>query len=1823
MYPSDANASPPKLNRDVATANAQMRTSISTVGLRSGERARLTTALHGDPKFKKYTAQVEKCLQTFDNVHEWADFIAFLTKLLKAFQSNMQFKEIPRKLIVAKRLSQCLNPALPTGVHQRALDVYTHILAVLGTEGLKRDLHLWSAGLFPFFEYAATSVKPTLLNLFDTYYLSLQEALRPVMKAFILALLPGLEEETGEFFDKVLSLLDRLSGTVSPAFFFQNVWLIMIITPTARQTSLNFLSRRLPKLNSDDEDFTPIIGRDVGLMVRAFSAVLEDDNLLVRRSALDLLEQSIPVNSSALTHAPLSDQRILMRAASNVVLRRDLSLNRRLFGWLLGPGPEESQVLFFRKNALDLLRETLREDMFSSLQPDSRPFKIFITLLDKWELGGPLVEVLLYDALRALKRGVLEDGESGADLLMTANALYDAVEPLLVWKQLFAAVHTELLDDGRARIFDAMSMVKFILGRLRAQEDEVQDVHLPIFFTGLVELLKNIIAKDIERIHTDRVSETLEVLSEVSRHISNTGLTRPLYKPDDDLGDSALPKRPYARACGFYGVIIGKDNSVEEEDTMTRSDVPFVTALEDLVTLSISCADVLAKNSEGRQQATASFITILSLMCDLVSRRGEYTVNVAWEPVQWLKAVLRTLESHSSFMVTDRVISTILALGVSSNLQPQLIFDDRLIMSKMMTAVLRFLRVSYAPYHVRAVQLVWMLDNVTAHNHVESLIAQSLNPSRSGRLHEAYEAFGVLWRLTDDALFPGFRFKIPMLLVLETLKNSDSDLRRIGETWMRCSLKSYTRVLEPLLFDLLDPAIRRKPFTKTYNNFQISGFVYELRFDEHRMNHLLEILISVIKFGGQGFSRVARNTPFKKSNHPGFVARVDGAKLVVTDASYLDVLLEILLRYLRSEPPEVLAPSMSHANLQIQSNVIDMIQTIVARGELDVPRLKLVEAAIIEKLYSSVHLDKVDLQNKLLHVLHSLVSALSASSGSHHARTSNNKIVDATDMPEKELVNMEDSDRVSGHSFIQINPLLLPTLVDGITRTAGRPSLQHWLDFVLMSVPQFPRLLSYTVPPLSDCVCRQLRHSIADVKSILGHNSMKLGSFMSGTTDAEFIMLLNALERLVLLSLTKGYDLNGLDKEDDSGLDRPTQDATVGSGLMGIVSNVFSSEVTGNNNEEFLSARSPGYHALHDAVRVLYALWSLTEKGATKPGSPESETLSLILNRCRTRGRKVLERLFRTQSSEVVESIVECWHKGDLENSDHVVAFDIVDALTSSSQTIVHMLCESISFRIMSSDKTKRPAVNPNLSDAVIFGFLEEYLSRLEGPLAVQVWGRCMAIAKEITSNTHGYKMQIFPMLRCITMLADKVTNTTAIEDRRTRKELQDVYIKLVDNSILIAGRSLDQGTWLRRPVRDAVPANSGTSTPLPPVQAEQADEKAELSASPSISSIAVDLPDQVNSFLVSRVLPNLRRFLFDNDKVASVCTNVVYYIIAPAMKSKATRALDIEDGILETLRELSRIPPGVKAWKTPVADAFNDTRFFNASPEVSQKWRPIIRAFLDSDRQVLQEIIGKVASGGSSNIFVNKEYETLLRSLNLRRLSYAIFTAEKNHFLAQLPSIQEKLVDILRNPNLPLMESEVYLCLRVLLCRLSPHNLSSFWPVILTELLRIFEQVTMDPPADGSDDLHVILSASKFLDLVLTLQTEEFQIHQWMFITDTVDAVYRPDSWVPEALLDQLAEIISDLPQSKTRDSKPATVDVSPSVQGRLNSALFYQEHSTVPMRRPLLTHVQQIESIRDLIPFFSHVSIASYEGVYHCAGNIDWTAIEEGILAEMFEGR
>lgn len=154
-------------------------------------------------------------------------------------------------------------------------------------------------------------------------------------------------------------------------------------------------------------------------MVRAFAAALGDDNLLVQRGALDLLLTSLRLDGTAMRAAPAADRALLTRAATGVVLRRDLSLNRRLFAWLLGPDENaEKQAEYFQAHARSLLVDTLRGEMLtpSSEYSATRPFKIYISLLDKWEIGAPLTEVLIYDALKSIKNSVKESPTSGEDV---------------------------------------------------------------------------------------------------------------------------------------------------------------------------------------------------------------------------------------------------------------------------------------------------------------------------------------------------------------------------------------------------------------------------------------------------------------------------------------------------------------------------------------------------------------------------------------------------------------------------------------------------------------------------------------------------------------------------------------------------------------------------------------------------------------------------------------------------------------------------------------------------------------------------------------------------------------------------------------------------------------------------------------------------------------------------------------------------------------------------------------------------------------------------------------------------------------------------------------------------------------------------------------------------------------------------------------------------------------------------------------------------------------------------------------------------------------
>lgn len=238
-----------------------------------------------------------------------------------------------------------------------------------------------------------------------------------------------------------------------------------------------------------------------------------------------------------------------------------------------------------------------------------------------------------------------------------------------------------------------------------------------------------------------------------------------------------------------------------------------------------------------------------------------------------------------------------------------------------------------------------------------------------------------------------------------------------------------------------------------------------------------------------------------------------------------------------------------------QNISVELLQALVARGEIDVVTLQSLESAVVQKLYFCVHTGRLDLQNKLLHLLHSIIVASIAGSGQ------GSDIERAADG-----ISIPDAPTGSRRESHAAHPLLVQTLMDGISTPSNRSLLQHWLDFVMMAVPQFKETLKAVVTPLTDCVCRQLRLALTEMldASVDGPLSEDIVSY---TTDADFMMLLTALERLSLLSMSRTPGEQPPEEEQQT-TEKVAQES---GGLLGYVSNVFSSDgVYGGNDEPTL-----------------------------------------------------------------------------------------------------------------------------------------------------------------------------------------------------------------------------------------------------------------------------------------------------------------------------------------------------------------------------------------------------------------------------------------------------------------------------------------------------------------------------------------------------------------------------------------------------------------------------------------------------------------------------
>lgn len=254
------------------------------------------------------------------------------------------------------------------------------------------------------------------------------------------------------------------------------------------------------------------------LQVRAVCHAVQDTVVLVQRVSLDFLLQAFPMHNGQLTKADMAK---IVKAAITVVLRRDMSLNRRLYSWLLGmtvSGTDisrhgdgvsnmETEQTYFQIHSKELLIQALKhklteketeEDQFkvgTSKSSVLKPFRILMSLLDKPEIGPVILENVLLSVLRCLyrechyvnscrssqsengtedsdgyrstvfKKNKIDTDETFSELVKTANLLFGAFEPYFIW-------------DYLSRMFE-VSCRRSATGRKLMRTNSIQETDIP------------------------------------------------------------------------------------------------------------------------------------------------------------------------------------------------------------------------------------------------------------------------------------------------------------------------------------------------------------------------------------------------------------------------------------------------------------------------------------------------------------------------------------------------------------------------------------------------------------------------------------------------------------------------------------------------------------------------------------------------------------------------------------------------------------------------------------------------------------------------------------------------------------------------------------------------------------------------------------------------------------------------------------------------------------------------------------------------------------------------------------------------------------------------------------------------------------------------------------------------------------------------------------------------------------------------------------------------------------------------------------------------
>ena len=1647
---------------------------------------------------------MERALGLFDNPQqEWADYIAFLSRLQKALQAHPQdIDVIPNAATVARRLAQCLNPSLPSGVHQKALEIYGTVFAVQGQQ-LAVDLPVFLPGISPTLTFASLAVRPLFLSLIEDYVLKLPlSSLRPALKALILSLLPGLEEETSEDFERVLNVLkkirDLFDHDFSVASFWQSCFLASITCPSRRLGVLAYLTRYLPKFGGNmaadtntTDDIAAVTDPEPGLLIRCFATGLSDKQVLVQRTFLDLLVTHLPIHATFLQRRVVpEDLHMLMRSASTVVLRRDMSLNKRLWTWFLGPEDQSGHGNYFLKYGAEGLAASLEgtiERDSSNPTERGKPMRIVASLMDQEEIGGLLATALFAPLLRNVMEyeHTAPSEEAFQEVLRSAHVFFDGVESFLIWSEVLRLLAVVNKSNPSAALED-IRLARFILTTFNVAEEEMIQLHIPLVGLAIICIL---VATDSSILDPAIQNQLLEVVEILFGRMSLTSVSKSAraqgeLHSGDDLGEI---RRYYSdgRRPPIEGVAVKLFRR-----TMT----------------------LLEMNLHSDEQLAGITRIVVILLPQIPTPVFDSRRNLG--AVKIISDFQNVAEDTQSSWGRISSISTLLcALSTALKLPPDEISECT---AAVINAQWKFLDPQKPSHHVEAVRQLWNVHAICAQHHTgESTIVSLMLENTKGTLdtsvlNNPIEYFATLWYHSYNIGFHDGLLRGPLTIAIDSLDVESA------KQWLR-------GVPSTSLIDIYKVAfIPLANATSTQAELVVS------------MKRISEILSSQsdeqwARFAGDKSLQIdVKNSPSQET----------------LQASLVKICMSIC---------------ESKHDPSCQMMALKLLRQLLGRGYKDLD-LNGIETFLLTRLEFSITksdtVTKSQLMDTLLDLMGARRSMATSKPRAKHRRTDS--------QPEANGV-------VANAAIAKPPDKLIPWLLKMIAAEETRPVLEKSVVLLCEAISLDAESIFQILINIVESVCREVQSSFARLQSAFSSDMVS-----SGSSEKEIILLLNGLE----YALGQAHQRLLLDEQPTLSTPKSPDQP------QGLFANIVSGKTVSDGKllrNNTANNRLTVVLCFQDSVKCALQLWSWEKVDHSLPSvnsiDQKNASFQHTASKLRNRSRRMLEHLVGAEPLECLETLIGSWTRSNGSTAERpqvpVPVLDLIHTLNACRPRItMSALFNAIYSRTNPGvlDGRQRSTLSSNLTELDITAFLLHYLRSLEDDVLDEIWADCNTFLRDVLGNPMPHRRILIRLIEFIAIIAQKMENTNFGEEWKMRKELGDHFVRLLEAIFTIKPSG-----------------GSGSS----------------LTASDTVfrnGTLALSARNQGSPELADILLNNLPAIEYLlGESVVTQMIRISTQVIAPKIKSKAYPQ-NMSQATLLLLQRMSKVPNAGKFVKKDVLEAFNDYRFFQSSPNVARTgWLPLLRQLLLTEKPLVADLLSKLtpptAAGLMFGVGANAARLEADRKtqLTLRRLATLVLAADDEAFASSISTIANKIEEAstatrISSPS-SATRAEIFMLVRALILRCSSVQLAPLWPVVSADLQNVIQAVVDGKAEEYS--VFVSLQATKLLDLLLLLQPDGFQLHEWLFLTDTLDAMYPPDDWRPSALADAVAD---------TGARSPSRV--------------------TPGLLRPRLNANQIPDDmiIDELVrPYLGHLSIQAFENNYGLAA-VDRGACIDDLLEDLF---